>query len=379
MEKTVELEQSNQEVIIKSIPTNETLIAKDKIGYKNDVATWPEVTTHCMRVEMVKAGRERYLNKKGPFKPAIRVINEGDKEKESLSFLSKKWFYKTLKNGEEVLRSWLLYSNSHLGLYCFCCKLFQSRNDNSQFVSKPFVNFWHLNPCIFDHENSKIHKQCFEKWKELSLILQFHQTIDKEMQDLMIKKKNKWRKILHSLVEVIKFLCKQNLPLRGHREDSNSRNQGNFLETLKLLAKYNAVIKEHLSVIQLSSKGMTTYLSPTIQKELIELFGKKIKHLILEKVKAAKYFSILLDSLPASLILIKWLLTVRYVKADSSEIQIKELFLNFFPLHRKNADEITKSILDELQQKGLDIMMCRGQACDNASTMAGIRLEYNAE
>ena len=34
--KTIELEQNNQEVIIESIPTNETLIAKDKI---DDVAT----------------------------------------------------------------------------------------------------------------------------------------------------------------------------------------------------------------------------------------------------------------------------------------------------------------------------------------------------
>ena len=34
--KTIELEQNNQEVIIESIPTNETLIAKDKI---DDMAT----------------------------------------------------------------------------------------------------------------------------------------------------------------------------------------------------------------------------------------------------------------------------------------------------------------------------------------------------
>ena len=80
------------------------------------MATWPEVITHYMRVEMVKAGPERYQNKEKPFKPEIRVIKKGDKEKESLSFLSKKWFYKMLKNGDEVLRSWLLYSNSHSGL-----------------------------------------------------------------------------------------------------------------------------------------------------------------------------------------------------------------------------------------------------------------------
>ena len=88
--KTVELEQSNQEVVIESIPTNETLIATDKIDDINDVATWPEVITHYMRVEMVKAGPEKYQNKEGPLKPAIRVMKEGDKEKESLSFWSKK-------------------------------------------------------------------------------------------------------------------------------------------------------------------------------------------------------------------------------------------------------------------------------------------------
>ena len=81
MEKTFKREQSNQEMIIESIPTNKTLIAKDKIDNINDVATWLEVITHYMRVEMVKPGPERYQNKKGSFKPAIRVIKKEDKEK----------------------------------------------------------------------------------------------------------------------------------------------------------------------------------------------------------------------------------------------------------------------------------------------------------
>ena len=109
---------------------NETLSDKDKTDdnyYSHkDVATWPEVSTHNLRVEMIKLGPERFQNKEGPFKPAIRVpVIKGGKEKESLSFLSKKWFYKTLKNDDKILRSRLLYSNSHSGLHCFCCKLFQ--------------------------------------------------------------------------------------------------------------------------------------------------------------------------------------------------------------------------------------------------------------
>ena len=141
------------------------------------------------------------------------------------------------------------------------------------------------------------------------------------MQDLMDKKKTRWKKILHSVVEVIKFLCKQNFPLRGHREDSNSENQEKLLKTLKLLAKYNAVIKEHLSVIQLSSKGMTTYLLPTIQNELIEFLGKngKTSH---SGRKAAKYFSNLLDSTPDVSYIDQIAFIVRYIKVDSSEVQI---------------------------------------------------------
>ena len=372
-------EQTNNEVIIESSQLmNEKLSdshkTNDNYRSSNDIANWPEELTHNMRVEIIKLGPKRFQNIEGPFKPAIRIINEGDEEKECLRFLSKKWFYKTLKNGDEVLRSWLLYSNSHSGLYCFCCKLFQSRNDNSPFVFKPFVNYWHLNPCIYNHENSKVHKQCFDQWNELALRLQLHQTIDEEILNLVNEEKNRWKEILKSVVAVIKFLSKQNLPFRGHREDSDSRNQGNFRETLKLLANYSTVISEHFANIELGRKGMTTYLSPTIQNELIELLGKKVKDHILEEIKTAKYFSILLDSTPDISHIEQMTFIVRYVKIDrNNEIQIKESFLNFFPLHAKNADEITKSILNELQKNGLDIMMCRGQAYDNASTMAGVR------
>ena len=73
-------------------------------------------------------------------------------------------------------------------------------------------------------------------------------------------------------------------------------------------------MKEHLSVIQLSSKGMTTYLSPTIQNELIEFLGKKVKHLILEEIKAANIFPFY------SIVLA---LIVRYEKVDSSEVGYK--------------------------------------------------------
>ena len=191
-------EQTNNEVIIESSQLmNEKLSDSNKTNdnyhSSNDIANWPEELTHDMRVEIIKLGPKRFQNIEGPFNPAIRITKEGDEEKECLRFLSKKWFYKTLKNGDEVLRSWLLYSNSHSGLYCFCCKLFQPRNDNSPFVFKPFVNYWHLNPCIYNDENAKVHQQCFDQWNELALRLQLHQTIDEEILNLVNEEKNRWK------------------------------------------------------------------------------------------------------------------------------------------------------------------------------------------
>ena len=85
-------------------------------------------------------------------------------------------------------------------------------------------------------------------------------------------------------------------------------------------------IKQTISIILI-----TTYLSPVIQNELIELLGKKVKDLILEEMKTAKYFSILLDSTPDVSHIDQMVFIVRYVKIDSNnEVQIKESLNNFF-------------------------------------------------
>jgi len=114
-----------------------------------------------------------------------------------------------------------------------------------------------------------------DKWKELAMRLQLHKTTDKEKQNLMDDHRQKWRAVLESIFDVITFLSMQNLPFRRHRDTFKSKNQGNFLETVKLLAKYNPSPNKHLPAIQLSNKMTTAYLFPTIKNELILLLSKK--------------------------------------------------------------------------------------------------------
>ena len=68
-----------------------------------------------------------------------------------------------------------------------------------------------------------------EKWKTLASGLQLQTTIDAATISLVEKEKKKFRDILHSVLNVILFLARQNLSFRGHREDAISLNKGNFL------------------------------------------------------------------------------------------------------------------------------------------------------
>jgi len=123
---------------------------------------------------------------------------------------------------------------------------------------------------LFDHENSKVNRDCLEfvKWYELTLRLHIHQTIDKGIQDIMDKERKKWRVIIRKIIDVILFLSKINF--RDHREEFDSQKQGNnFLETVKIIAEYNPCMTEHLSDTQVSKKRTSTYLSPNIQHQLI--------------------------------------------------------------------------------------------------------------
>ena len=169
---------------------------------------------------------------------------------------------------------------------------------NALFVTKFFNNFWHLNPRIFEHENSEIYKECIKKWKEFAIRLQLQQTINKNMQKHIDDERKKLKAILESVVDVILFLSKLNLSFRGHREAFESNKQGNFLGTVKPLAKYSPVLSKHVSDICISKKRTTTYFSPTIQNKLVLLLSKKVKNIIFQELREAKYFAIMYDGTP---------------------------------------------------------------------------------
>lgn len=104
---------------------------------------------------------------------------------------------------------------------------------------------------ISQHELSPMHIRSFSQWDELEIRLGHGATFNKLQQNID-KEIKKLKEILKRILDIIRFITKQNLAFRGHhksvhQEESNSmENRGNFLEVVDLLAKYDPVLHEHV-------------------------------------------------------------------------------------------------------------------------------------
>ncbi|XP_016694557.1 uncharacterized protein [Gossypium hirsutum] len=77
---------------------------------------------------------------------------------------------------------------------------------------------------------------------------------------------------------------------RGHDESSGSKNCGNFLELLSLLALYDEKVEDILK----SAPKNASYTSSTIQKEILQIYANRVRNVIREEIGDRK-FSIIMD------------------------------------------------------------------------------------
>ncbi|CAH2252162.1 zinc finger MYM-type 1-like [Pelobates cultripes] len=315
-----------------------------------------------LKTELVRQGTEELQNKDAWF----------PRDSNGRSF-SKDWFYIHLDNGETMLRTWLVFSPVNNAAYCFPCMLFQKAKWKSSFGKSSGFNAWRkLSPRLLEHERSSYHLSAFTIWKELEMRLHKQETIDAAAQLAQQMSFEKWKAILVRILDCILYLARQTLPIRGHSEDLNTDgNCGNFLETFKLLAKYDPVAKQHLHRVQRTDGYIVSYLSPQSQDEFINLLGDHIRTVIFQNIIKAKYFAIMFDSTPDISHTDQMSQVIRYVQIEDSGVHVTESFIDFIQLYRKSADVITKQICDKLQADGLKLEHCYGQGYDNAATMAG--------
>jgi hypothetical protein len=100
-------------------------------------------------------------------------------------------YMRVLPNGEKIQRNWLVYSKKSNSVFCFCCKLFELKQ-NKLTDNLGFSDWRHLASHLSRHEISMEHMQNCKKWFELKMQLCKNYTIGKEHNRYFEAEKRQW-------------------------------------------------------------------------------------------------------------------------------------------------------------------------------------------
>uniref|UniRef100_A0A3Q1DI04 TTF-type domain-containing protein n=1 Tax=Amphiprion ocellaris TaxID=80972 RepID=A0A3Q1DI04_AMPOC len=287
---------------------------------------------------------------KGPVQIKERIF---PRNQEGRRF-TKNYFYMHMRNGEKISRFWLMYSETKDSVICFCCPVFGNKDKSTQ-LSGDGVNDWkNLSVILRQHDKSAEHIVNMEKWRILTQKLQTKTAIDQVNQNLLALEVNRWREVLTRLIAIVSHLAERNLSFRGHSEQLFEAGNGNFLGQVELMAQFDPVMREHLRRIEAKEQN-ETFLSPRNQNELISLVAKCTIDAIVERVKNAKYYAVIMDCTPDVSHTEQLSVVLRIVTCETSKgICIHEHFVGFL----QALDTSGKGHLENL---GLDLSNCRVQ------------------
>lgn len=296
---------------------------------------------------------------------------------------------------------WLVYSPSKKGLYCKYCALFSHHRTAGHnkgvalgmLVTEPLRNFKKLKGKDGALENHDRHQYHNESVLEGKAFLKAYRSPRKHVANQLsaqrLQQVQENRQRLRPIIESIIFLGRQNIPLRGHRDDgsmidegSSEANEGNFRELLRFrVASGDKELERHLQ----SASSRATYISKTTQNELIKCCGEEICESVVSKIKEARFFSVLFDGTTDISNIEQLSLSFRYVHRGS----IREDFMKFVDayefvvLKRMDTKNISESsepkltgqalgqiVIDLIKGLNLDINNCVGIGTDNCSVMS---------
>ena len=108
------------------------------------------------------------------------------------------------------------------------------------------------------------------------------------------------------------------------------------------------------------------YISPEIQNEILKELALTILRDVVESIKAADFFSIMLDESGDVSNKEQTVFCVRWI---NEKLTPYEDFLGLYEMEKTDADSIVRIIKDSLLRFGFDKEKLRGQFYDGCSTM----------
>ena len=281
---------------------------------------------------------------------------------------------------------WLVYSRRLKGGLCKSCILFPHRPEKGGrkgaapgvLVLQPFekglTRALRKDGILTCHEQSSMHaisqqQTCFFIHNEMSP----EHRADSLLLSKAAQNEEENKEVLRQIVRTVKFLGKQAMPFRGHRDDkldfeNLTTNPGNFIAALEYLSESNDTLQKHLR----SAKKNAKYTSKTIQNELISHYAAELRKHLTHRIRENNLpYTVIADEATDAHANREILsVCLRYV--DLSEPHIRECFLSFVHLERATASALYEKIVSILSDPtlSLDLGKIRGQAYDGAAVMS---------
>ncbi|XP_059448307.1 uncharacterized protein LOC132179584 [Corylus avellana] len=268
--------------------------------------------------------------------------------------------------------TWLEYSRSTDAAYCLPCYLFSTkalgRPGCDVFTIKGFRSWKKVHDgknCAFlthiGEDPCSPHNNAVKYCEDLRNQAQH---IDKVLNAQSTEQILNNRLCVKTSIDVARWLTFQGCALGGHDETLNSKNRGNFLEMIQILASYNEKVA---SIVLENAPQSAKYTSHTIQKEILHVIASKVRNKIHEDIGDSK-FCIIVDEARDESKREQMAIVLRFVDKDGF---IQERFFDIVHVKDTSALTLKNGISDVLSRYLLDIQNIRGQGYDGASNMRG--------
>lgn len=262
--------------------------------------------------------------------------------------------------------NWLEYSPLKDMAFCYCCRHFSVGHVPEIVFSKTGFNNWKKAIISFSkHANSDAHKLAAYAWTECKEKLLASTT--PRIQSLLNEQHNKTvrenRDYIKALLITLRFTACQGIGQRGHIENSDSINKGNFFELLNCIAEFNPVIKKKIEDMPKNAK----YTHHDIQNEMLNIMALSIMEIISQDIANAGVFSLMVDETKDISKKEQVSFVIRYLK----NFEITEKFIAFKEADGLDAKSLMNLIKETLSKFSININNCIAQCYDGASVMSG--------
>ena len=260
---------------------------------------------------------------------------------------------------------WLHYNIKNDSALCHLCmkadyegKFLASTKRDAAFISRGFTFWKEATTAFAKHQASDCHREASE-----ALILlprQIQGDVGELLSQEHKEEKATNRKMFLKILQNIRFLSRQGLPLRGGDADGDS----NFIQLLHLRGIDCPEIEAWMK------KKTNKYTSHDIQNECLQIMALQILREVSQSVRDSGCYSIMADECTDIANKEQFTIIIRWVGED---LQDHEDFIGLYEVGSITADSLVRTIKDVLIRMKVKLSDCRGQCYDGASNMSGSR------